>query len=134
MTSETCDFNNSDPLFLLITAAEFAKASLEKLDNAGVIPQGLDDDGRARYAYIAHHEGAQGAIDILRGNLNEERASYLLSNQFQDSQQGRAQRDAALTKFGGNSGFPFYRPSYKTAYEGWLIDYTNRKIQPQLYR
>jgi hypothetical protein len=89
------------------------------IDNGGrrFYVSSRDDDGWGTYVF-AHHKGLQGATDLLRGTLDETRASRLLTQQ--------AARQADVWRQQYNSA--------QDAYRAWLFDYANRQVQPNLYR
>jgi len=108
----------SDPNLSIMAAAEYMQHNIEQLDQRGLIPATATPDERIRYGYIAHHEGLGGAIQLLQGTLPETRATSLLN------QQAGAQAST-------------WRQNYGTAheaYQAWLTNYAQRRIQPDAYR
>ncbi|MBL8743787.1 MAG: type VI secretion system tip protein VgrG, partial [Myxococcales bacterium] len=109
----------SDPDISIVTGAEYAKGNLDTLERAGFITSETTDDERARLAYLAHHEGPQGAKDFLRGTIPEARAAELLSTN------AGKKTAAELTAKHGNA---------RAAYTHWLNGYVSKKIVPSRYR
>lgn len=50
----------------IVSAAQFGAANLATLESKGLIPAGTGDDAKARFMYLAHHEGATGAEQFLK--------------------------------------------------------------------
>ncbi|MGO1076398.1 hypothetical protein [Inquilinus sp. CA228] len=107
-----------DPLLSIVSAAEYGVDNLKTLDKAGVLPKSLTDDQRARYMYLAHHEGAAGATGFLNGSKTYTRAKLV-------GQVGAAAADKYITKAGGKTS---------AAYRLWLNEYMDKKIVPSNFR
>lgn len=102
----------------IITAADFAKQNLAFLERSGCIAPGCGDDEKARFAYLAHHEGAGGARDFLKGTLAEARAERLL----------RVNAGSKASSLRNQHG------SWRSAYVAFLNAYIDRKIRPERFR
>jgi hypothetical protein len=102
----------------IMAAAEYMQYNLRQMDARGLIPTTAAPDERVQYGYIAHHEGLGGATELLRGTLDNTRASALL-----DQQAGR-QANIWGQRF----------DTSREAYKAWLFDYTRQRIRPQVYR
>ena len=141
-----------NPTVSIVTAAEYGKNNLELLNRSGLLPNNLSDDQRAKYMYVAHHEGFGGALRYLTNSndVNEATAKYILtknsaaglkdkygsyteaykhwaedtSRRTFPSQVGSKTMNAYVQKYG----------NYEQGYRAWLTDYVNAKIQPENYR
>ena len=107
-----------DPELSIIAAAEFGKANLKGLEQEGLIADEIGDDDRARFMYLAHHEGLAGAKAYLRGTAQYTFASLKI--------QVGAQRAQALTDAAGGDT--------TKAYRNWFDGYLDQKIQPSKFR
>ncbi|MES0038854.1 DUF2272 domain-containing protein [Mesorhizobium sp. M0046] len=107
-----------DPTLSIVSAAEYGSDNLKILAHASVLPADLTDDKRARFIYLAHHEGAGGATGFLRGTKIYTRANLLL-------QVGANTADKYINKCGGDAS---------AAYRMWLNDYIDEKIVPSKFR
>jgi hypothetical protein len=107
-----------DPLLAIMSAAEFGVENLKRLSIAGVLPNDLTDDTRARYMYLGHHEGPGGAVGFLNGNKTYTRANLV-------KQVGGTLADKYIAKAGGNTS---------AAYRLWLNAYMDEKIVPAKFR
>ncbi|WP_285295738.1 peptidoglycan-binding domain-containing protein [Aureimonas altamirensis] len=107
-----------DPELSIVAAAEYGAANLDALVKAGLVPLEAGDDEKARFIYIAHHEGLGGARSFLEGSQ-----TYSLKDLAKQVGQAAAQRfvDAA----GGDA---------TRAYRTWLDTYVQEKIQPARFR
>jgi hypothetical protein len=85
-----------------------------------LISRGLSNDQKARYLYLCHHEGDQGAIQVLTGSLKDGRAAGLLKANVPDT----SRREALIKEHGGVS----------KAYIQWLWSYIDQHIQPSGFR
>ena len=103
-----------DPEMSIDTGALYAVKNLETMKRLGVDATSLPSDEKAKVMYIAHHEGAGGAVAVIKGTLTEERAKKL----FVDNVPAGKQKDY-LERFNG---------SYKNAYVHFLLTYTDSKI------
>lgn len=102
----------------IVTAADFAKQNLDFLGRSGCIPQNAGDDDKARFAYLAHHEGPGGARDFLKGTLTESRAERLL----------RVNAASKASSWRNDHG------SWQAGYVAFLNAYMDRKIRPARFR
>jgi hypothetical protein len=108
-----------DPNLSIISAAEYGKQNLGYMKSNGVEIDSLSDDQKARMMYLAHHEGPQGAVDVLKGNLSNDRAQKLLSANV-----GSERRADLIAEHG----------SAAKAYTTWIHGYTNKNIDPDKFR
>ena len=107
-----------DPELSIVSAAEYGLDNLRSLDNAGLLPDGIGDDEKARFMYLAHHEGAAGARAFLKGQNSNDFDKFV--------KQVGAQRAAALTAAAGGD--------VALAYRGWLNEYMDEHIRPAKFR
>lgn len=107
-----------DPLLSIVSAAEYGVDNLKVLANAGVLPAGITDDQRARYMYLAHHEGPGGAVGFLNGTKTYTRANLV-------GQVGSGAADNYIHQSGGDAS---------AAYRRWLNGYMDAKIVPSKFR
>jgi peptidoglycan hydrolase-like protein with peptidoglycan-binding domain len=107
-----------DPELSIVAAAEYGLANLNALIKAGLVEADIGDDDKARFIYLAHHEGLGGAQAFLRGSIG-----YSFGDLARQVGQSRAQilADAA----GGDT---------TRAYRDWLNGYLDRNIQPSKFR
>jgi hypothetical protein len=107
-----------DPELSIVAAAEYGVSNLKSLISAGLVDGQIGDDEKARFIYLAHHEGLGGALAFLKGTK-----AYTFSDLAKQVGQSKAQRyvDAA----GGNS---------TKAYRTWLNEYIENNIQPSKFR
>lgn len=104
-----------NPEYSIDAGAVYAIKNLDTMRRMGVNSSSLPSEDLAKLMYIAHHEGAGGAIKVIKSTLTEERAKELLPAQIP----GQKKRNALLERFGG---------SYKKAYIHWLYSYTDSMI------
>ena len=107
-----------DPTISIVTAAEYGLANLRALQAARLIEPDLGDDERARFIYLAHHEGPSGAKSFLRGDANVPLSK--LAAQVGD------ERARQLTAAAGGD--------VALAYRTWLTAFMDQKIQPSRFR
>jgi hypothetical protein len=107
-----------DPLLSIVSAAEYGVDNLKALDKAGVLPAKLTDDQRARYMYLAHHEGAAGATGFLNGSKTYTRDKLV-------GQVGDTAADKYIKASSGKTS---------AAYRLWLNEYMDEKIVPSNFR
>ncbi|WP_293864469.1 peptidoglycan-binding domain-containing protein [uncultured Alsobacter sp.] len=107
-----------DPELSIVAAAEYGRANLDALVAAGLVEDGLGDDERARFIYLAHHEGLAGAKAFLTN-----RASYSYSDVVR--QVGKDKAKVIVDKAGGDT---------TAAYRSWLEAYMDEKIRPSDFR
>lgn len=84
------------------------------------LPKDLTVDQTARYLYLCHHEGPDGALLILNGSLTDAQAQALIVPNVPE----KSRRDALIAKYGSTS----------KAYIGWLWSYIDEHIQPSGFR
>jgi LysM repeat protein len=141
-----------NPTVSIVTAAEYGKNNLELLNRSGLLPRNLSDDQKAKYMYVAHHEGFGGALRYLTNSndVDEATAKYILTKNYAaglkdkygsyveaykhwaegtsrrnfPSQVGSKTMNTYVQKYG----------NYEQGYRAWLTDYVNAKIQPESYR
>lgn len=107
-----------DPECSIVSAAEYGVANLRTLEKKGLVSADLDDDEKARLMYLAHHEGATGAIKFL---TNQNSSSF---DKFA-KQVGRERAGALVEDARGDVAL---------AYRNWLNSYMDEKIQPAKFR
>lgn len=107
-----------EPELAIVSAAENCAANLAALASKGLIPEEGGDDDRARYMYLAHHEGLRGAEDILAERNTQSIAD--LGNQV-----GKKRALQLVAEAGGDAA---------RAYRNWLNAYIDDKIQPARFR
>jgi type VI secretion system secreted protein VgrG len=116
-----------DPTLSIVAAAEYdlsvfdAVSDEKDADGNLLIPAGLSDDEKAKYLYICHHEGEEGAIQFLSGTLTDERAAGLLEDNVLDADD----RAALVAAHDG---------SESAAYKTWLEGYVDDTIVPDRFR
>lgn len=104
-----------DAEYSIDAGAVYARKNLDTMSRLGVDSSGLPPEDLAKLMYMAHHEGAGGAVKVIKGTLTEDRAKVLLPAQVP----GEKKRKALLERFDGN---------YKRAYIHWLYSYTDSMI------
>lgn len=102
-----------DPRVSILAGADFARNNLAAMRKVGVIGGSVDPAGLAKLAYLAHHEGAPGAIKFLKGDM-----SYVKQATF-NANVAAKNRASFMTKGGQNLG---------RAYRIFLADYVDRNI------
>ena len=107
-----------DPELSIVSAAEYGVANLRALDNKGLLPTAIGDDEKARFMYLAHHEGATGAINFLKGENSPSFAKFA-------TQVGTTRASNLVEAAGGDVAL---------AYRNWLNGYMDEKIQPAKFR
>lgn len=107
-----------DPMLSIISAAEYGVENLQALSKAGALPDDISDDDRARFMYLAHHEGPSGAAGFLKGSKTYTRANLV-------KQIGAAQADKYISRALGDTS---------RAYRLWLNEYIDAKITPARFR
>lgn len=97
-----------DPRVSILAGADFAVANLAFLNARGVLPATVDPAGKAKLAYLAHHEGAPGAVKFLRGDMR-----YVSTATF-NANVPESKRPAAIAAAGGSIGMAYrdYMGSY----------------------
>ncbi|MCB1489008.1 MAG: DUF2272 domain-containing protein [Bauldia sp.] len=107
-----------DPLLSIVSAAEYGVFNLRYLGKKGVLPSDISDDERAKYMYLAHHEGPGGAVGYLDGSR-----VYTAANL--KGQVGKTAAEHLIARAGGDANI---------AYRKWLADYIDKKIVPANFR
>ena len=102
------------PAYSIDAAAVYGLINLDYLADKGLNIAALAPEDKAKVMYLAHHEGAAGALDVIKGALTEERAAELLPIQV-----GAKKAKELAGRFGGK---------YAQAYPYWLYAYTDSKI------
>ncbi|HEU4650425.1 MAG TPA: LysM peptidoglycan-binding domain-containing protein [Croceibacterium sp.] len=102
-----------DPRVSILAGADFAVANLAFLAAKGVLPATVDPAGKAKLAYLAHHEGAPGAVKFLRGEMG-----YVSTATF-NANVPASKRTAALAAAGGSTGM---------AYRDYIGSYIDSRI------
>lgn len=70
------------PEYSIDTAALYGRINLEKLKKRGINIDALAPEDLAKVIYLTHHEGAGGAIAVLKGTLNSDTAKRNLRAQI----------------------------------------------------
>lgn len=110
-----------DPDAAIQATADYAKANLDSLRNAGVSVGGGGNAGAqalAQAAYLGHHLGRGDAIRFLKGGLDQDRARTLLNAQI-----GSVNASRRIAASGCAT----------TAHRAWLLDYIGRNIRPERF-
>lgn len=107
-----------DPQLSIVSAAEYGLANLRALEDVGLIPDGIGDDEKTRYMYLAHHEGPAGARAFLKRQNSNDFAKFV--------KQVGARRAGALREAAGGD--------VALAYRRWLDDYMDEHIKPARFR
>lgn len=107
-----------DPALSIISAAECGGDNLAALARKSLVSADEPDDRKARYMYLAHHEGLAGAIGFLK-----QTTAYTEANLA--TQVGRDRAAKWIAAAGGNAS---------QAYRDWLTEYMDSKIRPDKYR
>ena len=102
-----------DPRVSILAGADFAVANLAFMAGKGVLPAVLDPAGKAKLAYLAHHEGAPGAVKFLRGQMG-----YITTATF-NANIPQSKRAALLAANGNNVGL---------AYRDFFGSYVDQRI------
>jgi peptidoglycan hydrolase-like protein with peptidoglycan-binding domain len=107
-----------DPELSIVSAAEHGLSNLQKLIDDELVDEQLGDDEKARFIYLAHHEGLGGARSFLRRTD---------SHTFSDlkTQVGGSRAQQYIDAAGGDT---------TQAYRNWLDEYMDDKIQPSKFR
>ncbi len=108
----------TNPRHSITAAAEYGKQNLAGLDKKGLVPEGTNDDEKAKLMYLAHHEGLGGATKFLNDTTTNEEAVQKLPLQV-----GKEKAEKMLEN--GNA---------KDVYKDWLNSYINKKIDPSRFR
>jgi hypothetical protein len=102
----------------IVSAAEYGLMNLTALIDDGLVSDQIGDDEKARFIYLAHHEGLGGAQGFLRGTK-----SYTFSDLV--TQVGNSKAQAFVDAAGGDT---------TRAYRTWLNGYMDSRIQPSRFR
>lgn len=108
-----------EPSYSIDAAAVYGLINMDALRKAGLNVDALAAEDLAKLMYLAHHEGAGGAADVIQGHLTEERAAELLPVQI-----GASSAKELAQRFGGK---------YVKAYPYWLYGYIDSKINVTSY-
>ena len=111
----------TDPETSLTAGADYMNQNLARLDAAGLVPEGATDDEKAQLAYIAHHEGPAGAVNLLNGNVSDKKIDKLMKANMTDPDIRQEYMDA-------NDN------DKVAAYRAWLKDYARDHVTPDSYR
>jgi hypothetical protein len=107
-----------DPELSIVSAAEYGVMNLNALIEEGLVSDQIGDDEKARFIYLAHHEGLGGAQGFLRGTK-----SYTFSDLV--TQVGNSKAQAFVDAAGGDT---------TKAYRAWLNGYMDSRIRPAKFR
>ncbi|SEI01823.1 Putative peptidoglycan binding domain-containing protein [Methylobacterium sp. 275MFSha3.1] len=107
-----------DPRLSIVAAAEYGLFNLNALIKTGIVADEIGDDEKARFIYLAHHEGLGGAQAFLKGTKVYSFSDFA-------TQVGQSKAQALVNAANGNTTL---------AYRTWLNGYLDRNIQPSRYR
>ncbi|MGF3022359.1 peptidoglycan-binding protein [Methylobacterium aquaticum] len=107
-----------DPRLSIVAAAEYGMFNLDALMKAGLVDNEIGDDEKARFIYLAHHEGLSGAKAFLKGTK-----AYSFSDLV--TQVGASKAQALVNAANGDTTL---------AYRTWLNRYLDQNIQPSRFR
>lgn len=107
-----------NPELSIVSAAEYGIANLRTLDDKGLLPDNIGDDEKARFMYLAHHEGVTGAINFLKRQNSNSFDKFV--------KQVGVEKATQLTNAAGGD--------VALAYRNWLNGYMDDKIQPAKFR
>lgn len=107
------------PEYSIDAAAVYGLINMESLREKGLGTSRLAPEDLAKVMYLAHHEGAAGAIKVIRGTLGDDKAKELLPIQVGD------EKAAEL--------FKRFKQDYDKAYTHWLYSYIDAKINVVAY-
>ncbi len=107
-----------DPEQSILAAADYGLLNLNALVKDGLVDEDVGDDDKARFIYIAHHEGLGGAEGFLKGTK-----TYTFSDLAK--QVGGAAAQTFVDAAGGDT---------TRAYHNWLDGYVDKHIQPSKFR
>lgn len=108
------------PEYSIDAAAVYGLINMESLNEKGLDTSRLAPEDLAKVMYLAHHEGAGGAVKVIKGVLSDEKAKELLPIQVGD------EKAKELAKRFCND--------YDKAYTHWLYSYIDSKINVVAYR
>lgn len=108
-----------EPSYSIDAAAVYGLINMDALRKADLNVDALAPEDLAKLMYLAHHEGAGGAADVIKGQLTEDRAAELLPVQI-----GASSAKELAKRFGGK---------YVQAYPHWLYGYIDSKINVTSY-
>ena len=100
------------PEYSIDTAALYGRINLEKLKKRGINIDALAPEDLAKVIYLTHHEGAGGAIAVLKGTMTPENAETKLKKQIND-----APAKALIARFGFKGS-----EAQASAYTYWLYE------------
>lgn len=107
------------PEYAIDAAAVYGLVNMESLKEKGLDARRLAPEDLAKVMYLAHHEGAAGAIKVIRGTLDDDKAKELLPVQVGD------EKAVEL--------FKRFKGDYDKAYTHWLYSYIDAKINVVAY-
>ncbi|GIL38819.1 hypothetical protein [Roseiterribacter gracilis] len=123
-----------DPYLSIVTGAEYDAKALRQLQAEGLVPTELDDTQRARYAYLAHHEGVGGAAQLLTGTLHRDRARSLYAANFPgETKDHTGFSQLARIERGETNGRPGIEVAWEETYADRIKAYTESKIRPAAF-
>jgi hypothetical protein len=132
----------TDPTLSIVAAAQYDAEVFSQLTKRGLIPASLTQDQMAQYLYKGHHEGYEGARQMLSGTLPNDAST---KRKFDQNVPEKKQQDY-LNKYKEVTpnivkvlGVPVTigtktTYNYAKSYTSWLDDYTKRNIVPSRYR
>lgn len=107
-----------DPELSIVSAAEYGVSNVAALIARGLVDANVGDDEKARYFYLAHHEGPEGAALFLKKKNSHSRKQLV-------AQAGKSKAERYISA--AHADVP-------CAYRNWLNDYIDEKIQPSKFR
>ena len=107
-----------DPELSIVSAAEYGRINVDALIIDGLVSDQIGDDEKARFIYLAHHEGLTGAEGFLKGTR-----FYTFSDLV--TQVGPSKAQVFVNAANGDT---------TKAYKNWLGEYLDEHIQPSKFR
>lgn len=105
------------------TAALYIIINLEILSSGGIKVDNLPDPDKIKVAYLAHHDGAFGAGDLIKCTTASQRAQKTLTKQLGKGQLGLERASRYAEKFSGD---------YVKAYRHWVfVDLIDSRLHPE---
>jgi murein DD-endopeptidase MepM/ murein hydrolase activator NlpD len=108
--------------YAIDAAATYAKLNLKNFSRKSHYNvDSLSPEDKAKLAYLLHHEGLTGALRLvgIGDPLSRDAAQDLLEQQLGSSKEAKKKIDELLEQ---------YNDDPRAAYKGWLLSYTDAKI------
>lgn len=103
-----------DPQLSIIAAGQMASRNLAELRAAGMVPSDATEAEKAKLAYLAHHDGVDGAKRLLKGDVSWVPKLTWLRNVTRENDQKRYKA--------ANDG------DFRRAYQAFMFDLSDSKI------